>query len=209
MLKDQLRRLGRSLGSYHTLRVLCFVLLTALPVLDLGAYGLRSYGQERNAPVRTLEISKPEWPKGVLELTDVKGLDSTAFPQGFQLAVKNVSDKPIYYFQIFVQFVGSKQVLGENDGVMALYYGAHRLNSNESRPESEDVALQPGETAILKEDPKRAQNFFVHLGAERQAALVANHTGHLKLVAQRVSFGDGTGYLAGSEYPVKKSISLN
>lgn len=206
MLKDQMRHLGRSLGNYRTLRVLSFVLFTALPILNLGAYGLHSQGQELNSPVRTLEISKPEWPKGVLELADVKGLDSTAFPQGFELVVKNVSDKPIYYFQIFVQFVGSKQVLGENDGVMALYYGAHRLNSNDNRPEPGDVALQPGETTILKEEPKRAQNFFAHLGTERQAALVANHTGHLKLVAQRVSFGDGTGYIAGSEYPVKKTI---
>lgn len=188
-----------------------FAILAPITLLTIWLLilGIRSLGWGSNISLeqeRTLEINQPTWPKGILELVEVKNLNSATFPKKFQLVVKNVSTKPIYYLQIIVVFPESKRFFEGRAGGFTLRYGNTRLNSAKSLAEPEDVPLNPGETCELGLDDDQPENFFKHLTPEVRSELMTSGIARLKLFAQHVNFGDGTGNLAGSPYPVKRLI---
>lgn len=208
MSRKSMQNIRRFSTSRFTRRALAFALPMLLLTIVVATQGMLAFGsrQLESQPTnqRTAKISQAEWPKGVLELVAVNNLQSDEFPKGFEIVVKNISDKPIYYLQINTRFENSKSILGENDGSMILHYGARRLNATASRPESNDSPLEPGQVCTLRVDDTTALNFFTHKGLAIQKRMLEEGTKRILLVAQRVSFGDGTGVVAGSEYPVKK-----
>ena len=65
--------------------------------------------------------------------------------------------------------------------------------------------LKPGETVIIKADDASTKYlrkaFEERIGIDATAAVMSE----LVLSIQTISFGDGTGYIIGHEYPVKKT----
>lgn len=207
MPKNTLRHIT---NARHTRRFIAIALPVLLLVSWIGINAQQEDAQKRalqgGSQKRTLEVVQTHWPKGILELVAVNNLQSEEFPKGFGLVVKNISDKPIYFLKFTILFPYSKPFL-QNVGSMSFYYGPHRLVSFDNRVELGDTPLNPGETHTFTVDEQRARNFFAHLTPTFRANLREQGINYLKLSAQVVNFGDGTGYLAGSPYPVVRDIS--
>ena len=63
----------------------------------------------------------------------------------------------------------------------------------------------PGETCTLGISDEEASRYFHWLDPDRKKELRENGLWNIGLNAQKINFGDGTGYLAGSYYPVPRS----
>jgi hypothetical protein len=153
-------------------------------------------------PPRTYEVPEDSWPKQAIELVAVHGLQSTDFPNGFELEVKNVSDKPIYYLHVEVLFPESKSILGEPGG-LSFIFGDNKFTPMESQAEPTDVAIRQGATVKLKSEGA-VNKFYTHLEPEIRSRLLSMGISRVQIIPQRVNFGDGTGFINASAYPVKK-----
>ncbi len=179
----------------------------ALPALLLitcfAAFVERGLAQDR-----ALTVKETSWPKGVLELVEVKNLQAPDFPKGFGLVIRNISNKPIYHIWVHLQFPGTEQYSPRGlSGIVSVHFGPTRLMPADSRPEAWDVPLQPGETCTLGIEDERAAKFFHWLDSASKRQLLEHGLRQIVVNAQKINFGDGTGYLAGSYYPVTRSTN--
>lgn len=148
---------------------------------------------------RTYEIIKPNWPVGVLELVEVKNLQSESFPEDFEVRVKNVGNKPIYgiYFGLgFPDIRIGGAMLGNS-----LFYGDQRLSNSSELAKSADIPIEVGETGALKLTAIQVKGF--RLSIDKGIHTLAD-CHKMRIVPQIVNFGDGTGYLGNSPYPAKR-----
>ncbi len=178
------------------------IILLLVSMLSLGSKGFKWNSLASIQQQREAVISEREWPKGILELVEVKNLNADDFPKKLGLVVKNVSAKPIYFISISVLFTDSEKILGRLGG-MTLYHGDLRLSPAKTISELGDKPINPGDTCNVEFDDERANKFFTYLDPTVRSELIANGLAHLKLVPQHVNFGDGTGYINDQPYPVK------
>ena len=136
-------------------------------------------------------------PKGVIEIKKINNLQSPSFPSDFEVEVKNISNKPIYYIFVGADFPeGKVPKLG-----VRLTYGKQALRGFNLAKEG-DSSLLPGESAILGVDPQWRQNMLPWLKDNDEE--YARVTNRVRLVFQYLNFGDGTGYQTHHPYPDKK-----
>ena len=168
--------------------ILTTLFLFSLPT---GSRGAQAAQQER-----TCKVYETNVPKGVLEITKINNLQSSSFPQDFEIEVKNISSKPIYYIYIFANFSGS----GALPYGLMLRYGRRELAGFELA-EEKDVPLLPGKSVILGTDTPVRQNIMPRF--KDNDAEWARATSHVNVSFQYLHFGDGTGYMMSKPYPRK------
>jgi hypothetical protein len=153
---------------------------------------------------RTYKINDPESLqtvlKEVIEVQKTNNLQSSKFPEDFEIEVKNISKKPIYFIYIFA-------ILPHKGTAFRLFYGDPQLMDIKNRPGPTDVPIKPGETGIVKPDDnvKYVRPYLEKkLGSDSVEAALSS----IVLAFQTLSFGDGTGYIVGKAYPTNK-VSQN
>jgi len=137
-------------------------------------------------------------PNHPLAIKKVTNLQSANFLRDLEIEVKNISDKPIYYFRIHLKFPDIRPINGRGYG-FSLFYGDLKLINLDVRAGSQDVAINPGETYVLKvrEEIWRGFEDF-----KSQMNLPPSDTNRMELYLQEVNFGDGTGFRSGRPYPL-------
>ena len=142
---------------------------------------------------REYKIVQPDWPVGVLELVEIKNLQSASFPDDFEVVVKNVGNKPIYGIDFGLVF--RRPRIGWH-----LLYGDERLSREFNLADSTDVPIKVGETGSLK---LTASQVMVFKRCIKDGAFTDADTKKLLINPQIVNFGDGTGYVINQPYPAK------
>jgi hypothetical protein len=136
----------------------------------------------------------------------VKNVNSKKWVHDIEVEVTNTSDKPIYYLDFYITLPEEiKSPLGGKVGFW-LHYGRPELIVFSTPVLPDDVPLQPGEKYIFK-IPESSANGWDHL-REKEGRPEPKF---MKLIFQRINFGDGTGYSDTSGAPVNihKKMSLN
>lgn len=136
----------------------------------------------------------------VIEIKKVENLQSDNFPEDFALEVKNISQKPIYYF-----YIAAVLPMTGRGGIPTgfdLLYGNRALISFDKMPEPTDIPIAPGETFILKaENAKNVRQYIENIwGSDYLETALSS----VVLAFQVINFGDGTGYIIGDPYPAHK-----
>jgi hypothetical protein len=146
---------------------------------------------------RTYKIDDPENIKTVLnevvKIEKTNNLQSDRFPEDFEIEVKNISKKPIYFMYIFA-------ILPHKGTAFRLFYGDPKLMDIKNRPGPTDIPIKPGETGIVKpeESVKYVRPYLEKkLGSDNVEVALSN----VVLAFQTLNFGDGTGYILGKAYP--------
>ncbi len=183
------------------------VLLTAILPISLDASGMidglsKTANSGQLQSVRKLEIKKTAIPKDIIQFVSIKNLQAENFPEGFEVEVKNISDKPIYCIYIHALFEESKQLYGTRIA-FTLTYGAARLGTTRALAREGDIPLSPLESAVLKLDPRHVKGILMK--AENDSAFATLGRSRVVLSIQHINFGDGTGYMPGGFYPVPGS----
>lgn len=171
------------------------VTLSLLSVLSLVSISFlstaRSSAQERKYTVKTFK----DMP---VEVHEVRNLQSENWFRDLEIEVKNISDKPIYFIALAIEFPDipagppptdrpySRSATGFN-----LKYGRPELGDVKMLATSEDIAIKPGETYVFTIPEGRV------LGLEnmtRRMNLPPEATNNIAFRFLTISFGDGTGF---------------
>jgi hypothetical protein len=136
--------------------------------------------------------------KEVVEMKSIEKLQSRNFPEDFEIEMRNVSKKPIYFMHVMVIFSGTSGLGGGNPVGLQVSFGNNRkLVSISNRPSPSDIPAKPGETFVLKpenNDAKNVRKFFEdRVGSSNVEKVMSD----VILVFQTINFGDGTGYMGG------------
>jgi len=132
----------------------------------------------------------------------IKDLTNSDWVRDFELEVTNISDKPIYYLELWLML---PDTMSENNNPLAfsLRHGRIDFTHFDTRPVATDVPIQPGEThtfAIPEEWQQGWREFKVRRNAPDPKKL------HIEFI--QLSFGDGSGFDGGGEpYPYKRKQS--
>ena len=127
-------------------------------------------------------------------VTGVRNLQNEQWWRDLEVEVKNTSDKPIYYigFLIALPDTGSpKEGSPKSDGMWGVHlnFGRPALGDvRAGRAEAGDLPLEPGESYVFK-IPENVQGTF--------SRRPESHARKVLLEVVEVSFGDGTGFVAG------------
>lgn len=151
---------------------------------------------------RKLEIRKSEMPAGVIEIVKVNNLQSPAFPSDAEIEVKNISDKPIYFMYVALVFPETRRFSARNVATGTFfYYGDPRLADLRESPTSTDMPLLPSKTAVLYLPESNRRGLGKKIEQDPNFAGIGRS--RVTLILQKISFGDGTGYI--NETPDKVS----
>lgn len=118
----------------------------------------------------------------------------------FEMEITNISDRPIYYFALFIQMPG---VTGADGGTMVfnVFFGRAELVDPNLRPRSDDKPLMPKETYTFQ-IPVKNQIAWEAWQKRNNKFDVPK----LEISFNHLSFGDGTGFMSldAIPFPVKQ-----
>ncbi|MDQ3013248.1 MAG: hypothetical protein M3X11_21400 [Acidobacteriota bacterium] len=181
--------------------VLTIIALSVI-TLSISALGRNwitpALSSQTNEVERIAEISKPEWPADILKLEKITNLRSEEFPKDFEIKIKNISKKPIYYLSLSVLLPEAKPYVGNEGGRFRLTYGDAKFKERNLHAESTDNSLQPEETYVLSLSEEKVNHFFSWVN--RKSEFLRSGTKRLVLAIELINFGDGTGYTVGKNY---------
>lgn len=196
---------GRANASF-ILKLFVGVVCTAL-VLMAGAFQL---GSGQSPSERKLKAHAFNGiPLKVREVRNLQKAEEDWF-RDLEIEVENISDKPIYFISLLIEFpeIPAPPPQMREDGStpsrsttgFRLTYGTKRLMDVSRLATPDDIPLQPGETHVFKIPESRVKG-LKHM--EREKNLRPEQTGKMELEFDIISFGDGTGYIAGEKraYP--------
>jgi hypothetical protein len=133
----------------------------------------------------------------------VKDLANDQWVRDFELEVTNMSEKPIYFLNIYVLLPDIKSEDGGTIG-MPLRYGRMAFIKNGTRPLPDDVPLKSGETYTFRIPDADQRGWYAHkkIGYMKDPKKI-------QLVFAKLSFGDGSGFTGTTAvpYPYKKQQS--
>jgi hypothetical protein len=185
---------NQALPAMVTLLAVIFI-VTLTPVHNIA----RQQVNERKLVVR-----QEAMPHGVIEIKEIRGLQSSTFPLEFEVEIKNISDKPIYYIDFAAVLTESRPYSPNNRPAgFYLQYGHVRLSSVKERPQSDDIPIRPGDTAILR--TAETSRMALRKKAEKDSGFADKGLSRVVLVLQRINFGDGNGYR--NETPISNMTS--
>lgn len=193
--------------SQRKSRLIIAVLFAALLPISLAASGIfdglaSTTNSSQSPSARKLTVNEEAIPKGVIEIVSIKNLQSENFPEGFEVEVKNISNKPIYCIFFHARFEESRQIYGTRIS-FSLQYGASRLVTYGALAQEGDIPLHPRESVVLKLHPRHVQGILMQV--EKNEAFATLGRSRVTLAMQHINFGDGTGYVPGGFYPVSRS----
>lgn len=124
-----------------------------------------------------------------------KDLKNTNWARDFELEVTNTSDKPIYY--ISIDLLTDVKAQG-TPLIFSLQFGRLELGDLSTKARPDDMSIKPKEMYVFK----------LHQGqipAWEKSLSEGLHPDATKLllVLQEINFGDGTGYLGNTPYPLQ------
>jgi hypothetical protein len=188
------------LKSFLTLAVLTLALVT-------GSFepGLtQSAKTERKINTRTFH-GMPLKVKEIRNLQKEEG-----WFRDLEIEVENISDKPLYYIGLTIEFPDIHPSLFDptapanaTTGVW-LAFGPPRLGDVKNLATPDDISLKPGETYVFKMMEGWALGFE---SIKKTKNLPPQAMDKMNMKFDAISFGDGTGYVAGERrvYPKKKN----
>jgi hypothetical protein len=146
----------------------------------------------------------------VVKIENIDKLQSDIFPEDFEIEVRNISKKPIYFMHVVVIFSETSRLgLGSPPIGFTVSFGNNRkLISISNRPDPTDIPVKPGETFVLKPHPENVKSVRKYFEDRIGSDNVEDALSNIALSFQTINFGDGTGYLTGHAYPAKK-VSQN
>lgn len=162
-----------------TFSLVIFQLLCLLPL------------QDQNGFERTAKIFDAAYPNKVVEVLEIRNINSKHFPLDLEIEIKNISDKPIYGLTLDLLFRQSKDDHRTPHG-LTIFYGRRELFQIRNMATSADVPIRPKETIVLKAQTKMAEAFYT---AIQKGSMPLEKTTLMTLVFQTINFGDGTGAL--------------
>ncbi|HEV2708165.1 MAG TPA: hypothetical protein VGV59_19775 [Pyrinomonadaceae bacterium] len=191
------------LKSFLTLSVLTLVLMTGNFEVGLT----QSEKKEREIKTRTFH----GMPLKVKEIRNLQKEED--WFRDLEIEVENISDKPIYFISLIIEFpdieapppqVGpngitpSRSITG-----FGIRFGSRRLIDVKNLATPDDIFLKPGETYVFKIPESRVQGLE---SMKRARNLPPQALNKIDIEFNTISFGDGTGYIAGQRrvYPKKK-----
>ncbi|MBI1766184.1 MAG: hypothetical protein HYR56_32675 [Acidobacteria bacterium] len=142
-------------------------------------------------------------PKAIPELRMIRmqGIEGEDWLNEFELEYKNFSEKPIYYICIYV-ILPETGPYGGTAG-FRLEFGNPEFSHISRYATTEDVALKPGESHVFKINKEHIKNHWDYLehwtGQKGFSPVITK----VEVDLYRVSFGDGTTYVAGELLPRK------
>lgn len=168
--------------------VLILGCISLLPSSSFSKNQLRQI--KAQAATRTLITKIP----AAIEIVSTNNLSAENFPIDFTFEVKNVSQKPIYYFWLVLIFPGSEKYVtppkanGAPMGI-SFHYGADKFMNLDAKADATDAPILPGEKYTVKLPAEKASRIY-SLIRESNFAFGTS----VDITCSRVAFGDGTGY---------------
>jgi hypothetical protein len=118
---------------------------------------------------------------------EFKDLKNERWARDFELEVKNVGDRPIYYFDLML-ITDVKAAAGFRI-VAPVSYGRSELDTPGVKATTDDVPLNPGQATILKIHPGQLEAWDIARRKENRP-----HPRNMRVQFQGLNFGDGTGF---------------
>lgn len=200
---------SRRLVRQVNLPVLLKLFLCALCAALVVATGAFQVGLTQSPPERKLRISEFNgMPVAVKEVRNLQQEED--WFRDLEIEVENISDRPIYFISLIIEFpdipappqmradgtTPSRTTTG-----IGLSFGALRLGDVKNVATPDDPSLKPGETYVFKVPDGWVQG-FEHMKRERN--LRRSATEKIDLEFDTISFGDGSGYIAGEKRVYEK-----
>ena len=191
----------RKINVSLILKVVVFVVCLA-SFLPVGKFkvGLAQSTVERKVNTRAFK----NMPLAIKEVRNLQKKED--WFRDLEIEVKNVSDKPIYFISLIIEFpdIPAPPPTTREDGTtpsrsttgFGLTYGSKRLMDVSQNAIPDDVSLKPGETYVFKIPDSRVKG-LEHMKKEKNLSSEATNT--INLEFDIISFGDGTGYIAGQK----------
>jgi biopolymer transport protein ExbD len=179
------KRRNRSLPIFDiALLVLFFVVCT------VGFVSSRAQEPQSNSAAASTQQRELEdrIPKHLPIKVKVNNLNNEKWEHDLEVEVKNESDKPIYYLDMFLSMNEVKSPAGHEIG-FTLRYGRIELIEFDAPLEPTDVPIQPGATYVFKLAEKNVK------GWESYKKKVNIEPRKFQLIFAYLSFGDGTGFI--------------
>jgi len=188
----------------NTSLILKFFVFTAClaSVTVIGSFkvGLTQSPAERKIDTRTFK----KMPLAVKEVRNLQKQED--WFRDLEIEVQNISDKPIYFISLIIKFpdIPAAPPTMRADGTtpsksttgFGLTYGTRRLIDVKNLATPDDVPLKPGETYVFKIPDSRVKG-LEHM--KREMNLLPEATNKIDIEFDIISFGDGTGYVAGKK----------
>lgn len=174
--------------------LLCLAAVAGL-VLTLSA---RS--DARPTKERTYKLLDKDFPKDVVEVKEVRNLQSAIFPKDLEVELKNISGKPIYFISMALILPNAK--INGIPLIFRLDHGDSRLVDNSELAGSKDVPISPQQSFVLKVNELQARGLQQFIA---KGDLAASALDRVLFHLQIINFGDGTGFIGKDAYPARKA----
>jgi hypothetical protein len=162
----------------------------------------------KNDPEKVIEDQVPPHVPIALQY---QGLDKEPFLNNFEIRVTNTGNKPIYELDLVLNFPQAIRPGDAGSAVIPLFYGDPRLVDFDEPVDPSTVPLRPGETAVLRIEPKQAeglQHFMRSMGGDELDLR------RMLVIFQGINYGDGTGFFSSEgtdkvPHRIKRAGELN
>ena len=189
----------RILGTLSLLLILSVVSIAFLSTT-------RSSAQGRKYHVKTFK----DMP---VEVREVRNLQKgEEWFRDLEIEIKNISDKPIYFITLTIEFPDIPAPADAPEGSKIgypLHFGNRKLGDLRQLAGPEDVSIKPGETYVFT----ITQGFSIGLENMKQKLnLPSEAVQNIVIEFNTISFGDGTGFEGsgfGGKRDYRVKISLN
>ena len=144
----------------------------------------------KNDPEKIIE---DQIPRHLPIKVEFRGLDKEPFLNNFEMVVTNTGSKPIYEMDFVLIFPQAKKPELDGTASIPLSFGDLRLVDFDEPLNDTNISLKPGETAVLKIEPKYAE------GLQQLMRSIGSDELDLRrgmLIFQSMNHGDGTGYFS-------------
>ena len=158
----------------------------------------RPGGAESGVPRRVaVNLSDKAIP---LVLKSVRNLDSDSWIEDMELEVENTSNRPIYHLLITISFPEAPRTT-RSDGKLSglgtiVEYGRKDFGTHQDElARDDDVPIRPGEKAVLKLEQVYREGLRQYLVDHE---FPESGIRQVQVRIDQISFGDGSGFVAGS-----------
>ncbi|HSQ24632.1 MAG TPA: hypothetical protein VLN44_09480 [Pyrinomonadaceae bacterium] len=117
-----------------------------------------------------------------------RDLNNENWARDFEIEVKNTGTKPIYSLAFLLEVPDAK--IADSYQAFTIVYGRTDLFDLNNSPGNDDVPIRPGETRTLALEQTGIKGW----DQARGSGLVPRQIRGARLIFQRLSFGDGTGF---------------
>jgi hypothetical protein len=191
--KEKLMSPQQNVGLSLTKKLLMLVVLVVGSVFLIN--GIYAFGPAQSDSQQERKLKTGDFKDMPVILAGVRNLQSDTWYEDLEIELKNVSDKPIYFFTANLRFPDDR-VGGSVYGIILSWGDPKKLDDrNYAKPEAGHV--EPGKTFVLT-----IPEMYIK-GLRAMHRMRPQVTKNLFLRFEKTYFGDGTGFEAG---PMKRDF---